>query len=124
MKNFTIASKAFLGTLVLFLMFSINASAQDKLTEGAKTVTGQMKTQLGLNDSQYTKVLDVNKTFLVKAAEANKLTNAAEKAKKLKTLSDERDTKLKSVLTGDQYKTFAANRAKYAGKLREIYEGK
>ena len=47
-----------------------------------------------------------------------------EKAKKLKTLSDEREAKLKSVLTADQFKTFAANRAKYAKKLREYYEAK
>jgi dTDP-glucose pyrophosphorylase len=124
MKNVTHATRAFFSTLVLLVMFSITASAQDKLTDGAKAVTTQMKTQLGFNDAQYTKVLDVNKTFLTKAAEANKLTNASEKAKKLKTLSDEKDAKLKSVLTDDQYKKYAANRATYAKKLREYYEAK
>lgn len=124
MKIFTDAPKAFLASVVLFLMFSVNAVAQDKIAEGAKAVTAQMKTQLNLNDGQYTKVLDVNKTFLTKAVEANKLNNATEKAKKLKTLSDEKDTKLKSVLTDDQYKRYAANRAAYAKKLREYYEAK
>jgi hypothetical protein len=124
MKNFTNASMAFLGTLVLFLMFSVNAMAQDKLTEGAKAVTTQMKTQLNLNDSQYNQVLDINKTFLVKAKETTKLTNATEKAKKLKNLSDEKEAKLKSVLTDDQYKKFAATRANYAKKLKEYYEAK
>ncbi|KOS07325.1 hypothetical protein AM493_15730 [Flavobacterium akiainvivens] len=124
MKNFTNASKAFLGTLVLFLMFTVNAAAQDKLSEGAKAVTAQMKTQLGLNDGQYTKVLDINKTFLTKAVEANKAVNATDKAKKLKTLNDEKEAKLKSVLTADQYKKFAAYRNTYSKKLKEYYEAK
>jgi len=124
MKNSTTAFKAFIGTMVLLLMFTTNALAQDKIAEGATAVTNQMKTQLSLNDSQYTKVMDVNKTFLTKATEANKMVNKTEKAKKLKTLSDEREAKLKSVLTADQFKTFAANRAKYAKKLREYYEAK
>ena len=124
MKNFTHASKAFLGALVLFLMFSVNAMAQDKLTDGAKAVTTQMKTQLGLNDGQYTKVLDINKAFLVKAVEANKMVNATDKAKKFKTLNDDKEAKLKSVLTEDQYKKFASNRNAYSKKLKEYYESK
>jgi len=124
MKNSTTAFKAFIGTFVLLLMFSTNALAQDKISEGATAVTKQMKTQLSLNDSQYTKVMDVNKTFLTKATEANKTANKREKAKKLKTLTEDREAKLKSVLTADQYKIFAANRANYAKKLREYYEAK
>lgn len=124
MKNFTNASKAFLGTLVLFLMLTLNANAQDKVSEGATAVTNQMKTQLGLNDGQYNQVLEINKSFLTKAVEANKLPNKSDKTKKIKTLSDERETKLKSVLTDDQYKKFTANRATYSKKLREYYEKK
>jgi hypothetical protein len=124
MKNTTTAFKAMISAMVLLLMFTTNALAQDKLTEGATAVTNQMKTQLTLNDAQYTKVLDVNKTFLQKAAEANKTANKTEKAKKIKTLTDDREAKLKSVLTETQYKTFAANRATYAKKLREYYEAK
>jgi hypothetical protein len=124
MKKSTSAFKAMMGTLVLLLMFTTNALAQDKITEGATAVTTQMKTQLSLNESQYTKVLDINKTFLTKAVEANKMVNKTEKSKKLKTLADERETKLKSVLTDTQFKTFAANRASYAKKLREYYEAK
>ncbi len=124
MKNFTNVSRAFLGTLVLLLMFSLNAKGQDKLTEGATTIANDMKTKLGLNDGQYTKVVDINKAFLTKAAEANKLTNATDKAKKIKTYSDERDTKLKSVLTEDQYKKFTSNRSSYVKKYKEYYEAK
>jgi hypothetical protein len=116
------AAKAIAGVL-LFFVFTASAMAQekDKASEGAKTITTEMKAQLSLNDSQHTKVMDINKTFLQKAAEAEKTVNATDKAKKLKALTDERDAKLKSVLTETQYKTYNANRASNGKKLRVYY---
>lgn len=123
-KRMNSAMKMF-AAFILVVLFTTAATAQekDKATEGAKVVTTQMKSQLALNDSQYTKVMDVNKTFLQKAAEAEKgTTNATEKAKKIKTVTEERDTKLKSVLTETQYKTYTANKAAYGKKFREFYQ--
>ncbi|MEL1245273.1 hypothetical protein AAEO56_13435 [Flavobacterium sp. DGU11] len=119
------AVKALVSTMFFIVLMTNAATAQekDKATEGAKVVTTQMKSQLALNDSQYTKVMDVNKTFLQKAAEAEKgTTNATEKAKKIKMFTDERDSKLKSVLTETQYKTYTANKAAYGKKFREFYQ--
>ncbi|MCW4470835.1 hypothetical protein OGH69_17835 [Flavobacterium sp. MFBS3-15] len=116
--------KLFAGVMLLLAMSATTVSAQekDRAGEGAKVVTTEMKTQLSLNDGQYAKVMDINKTFLQKAAEAEKVTNATDKAKKLKTLTDDRDAKLKSVLNETQYKTYQAGRAANAKKLRTYYQ--
>ncbi|RZJ62654.1 MAG: hypothetical protein EOO45_22345 [Flavobacterium sp.] len=123
-KRMNSAMKVF-AAIMLIMLFSSAATAQekDKATEGAKVVTTQMKSKLGLNDSQYTKVMDVNKIFLQKASETEKgTTNATEKTKKIKTLNDERDSKLKSVLTDAQYKTYTANRITYVKQFKEYYQ--
>lgn len=116
--------KLFAGALLMLGMAVTTVSAQekDKAGEGAKAVTTEMKTQLTLNENQYAQVMDINKKFLVKAAEAEKVTNATDKAKKLKALTDDRDAKLKSVLNETQYKTYQAGRAANAKKLRAYYQ--
>jgi len=108
--------------VVLFVATAAFAQEKDKAGEGAKTVTTEMKTQLGLNDSQYSKVLDINKTFIAKAVEAETIANATDKAKKMKTLNEEKETKMKSVLTETQYKTYGAKRADFGKKLRQYYK--
>ena len=122
-NKITSGAKAMLGAIVLLLVFTGSAIAQDKVTEGTAKLTGFMKTQLSLNDNQYTKVSDVNRVYLQKAKDSH-ATNASklDKAKKLKALEEERDTKLKSVLTKDQYKIFIANRAENTKKLKEACE--
>lgn len=124
MKTFKPAFRVFAGAVLLLAMSAttLHAQEKDRAGEGAKTVTTEMKTQLSLNDSQYSQVMDINKKFLQKAAEAEKVTNATEKAKKLKTLTDDRDAKLKSVLNETQYKTYQAGRAGNAKKLRAYYQ--
>ncbi len=121
-KRMSSAMKIF-SAIMLVMLFTTAATAQDKdkAVEGAKVITTEMKAQLSLNDSQHTKVMDINKTFLQKAAEAEKTVNATDKAKKLKALTDDRDAKLRSVLTGTQYKTYNANRASNGKKLRQYY---
>lgn len=112
--------KHFLAAVVMLL--SVNAIAQDKATEGAKVVAMHMKEKLVLNESQYGKVLEINKTFLQKViAIKGSAVTKAEKVKKVRALNDERDAKLKSVLTDDQYKVYAASRAENRQKLREYY---
>lgn len=122
-KKLKTTVKALMGAAALLIAFSTTAYAQDKLAEGASKVTVQMKEQLNLNDSQFTKVMDVNKTFLekAKACHASKATEV-EKKKKMKTIIDERESKLKSVLTEDQYKRFAARRSDNMAKLKAFYQ--
>jgi len=122
-NKITSAAKAMVGAVVLLLVFTGTAMAQDKVIDGSVKLTGYLKTQLSLNDSQYTKVKDVNRVYLQKAKESY-ASNASklDKAKKLKALEEERDIKLQSVLTKDQYKIFIANRGENSKKLKEAYD--
>ncbi|MGV3461435.1 MAG: hypothetical protein ACO1N9_13385 [Flavobacterium sp.] len=122
--NFNLIKKI-AGAIVLMLTFTINAAAQDKAAAGAKKITEHMKTQLSLNDSQYSKVYSINQEFLQKAIE-NKESGKTkiEKAKRLKELDDSRDTKLKSVLSDQQIKLYVATKAENRKKLREHFQEK
>ncbi len=121
-KKLNHAAKALLGAAALFLALTSAAVAQenDKIAEAAKTSASQMKTQFTLNDNQYTQVVDVNKAYLkkVKDCKASGETDVA-KAKKMQAINEERDSKLKSVLTATQYKKYAAVRAENVKKLKE-----
>jgi hypothetical protein len=124
-RKITSAAKAFLSAVALLLMFTTTALAQDTSAEGIKKLNDHMKVQLSLNDSQYAKVNDINRVFVQKVGDSEK-GNASklDKAKKVKALEAERDTKLKSVLTEDQYKVFVANRAENTKKLKALLPAK
>ena len=114
-----------LGAVALLLMFTATATAQEKTADGAKKLTDHLKTQLALNDSQYAKVSDINRVYLQKAKEnGQSINNKLDKAKKLKALDEERDTKLQSVLSKDQYKLYVAHRTENNKKLKECSENK
>lgn len=117
-KKLTSATKTILSAIALFFMFSTAAVAQDKVQEGAKKITNHMKAQLSLNDSQCAKVLEINKVYFKKVKDNNGATDV-EKAKKQKAYDEERDAKLKSVLSDTQYKIYVANRASNAKKYKE-----
>lgn len=118
-KAITSMVKGIVGAIALLLVTTTAAMAQDKLAEGAKVVTTEMKTQLTLNDGQYSQVLDVNRAYLKKVKENNESGAAAvAKAKKMQAINEEKDTKLKSVLTEVQYKKYAAGRAENTKKLK------
>jgi len=116
--NFSLKKMLLAATLLLCVNL---ATAQDKNIDGAKAVTSYMKEKLSLNDSQYTKVYNVNLTFLQKVDENAKKNKGADKIKKLRALEDERDTKLKSVLSEDQYKNYVGNKAANRKKIAEYY---
>ena len=124
-KKITSAAKLMLGAMALALMFTTAALAQDKSAENLTKLNDHMKTQLSLNDSQYVKVNDINRVFVTKAKESEKSNaNKLDKAKKIKALEEDRDTKLKSVLTADQYKIFVANRGENTKKLKALLPAK
>ena len=96
-KALVSAVKLMVGAIALLLMVTTTVTAQekDKVAEGAKTVTAQMKTQLVLNDNQQTQVLDVNRTYLKKVKDNNESgATAVQKSKKMQDLNEERDSKL------------------------------
>jgi len=125
-KKITSAAKVMLGAMALLLMFTTAALAQDKTAaENLTKLNDHMKTQLSLNDSQYAKVNDINRVFVTKAKESEKSNaNKLDKAKKIKALEEDRDSKLKSVLTADQYKIFIANRGENTKKLKALLPAK
>lgn len=114
----------FLSIMAMLLLVA-GANAQDKAADGAKAVTAQMKEQLKLNDGQYSRVHAVNLDYLQKALDNKKSDKTSvEKAKRLKALDDERDAKLKSVLSADQYKIYTANKIENRKKLRQQFMDK
>lgn len=122
--NFNLIKKI-AGAVVLMLMFTINANAQDKGYGSSKVVTEHLNAQLSLNESQHAKVFSINQAYFSKAIE-NKESGKSqvEKAKTLKALDTDRDTKLKSVLSAAQYKTYVANKAENRKLVLEQIENK
>lgn len=121
-EKVTSAAKTLFGTAVLVLVMSSSAFAQDadKIAESSKTVATIMKNQLVLNDNQYTQIVEVNKAYLKKVKECKSSGDTAPaKAKKMQAINEERDGKLKSVLTEVQYKKYGATRAENIKKLKE-----
>jgi hypothetical protein len=123
MNPLTRTVKSVIGAVLMLLVFTTSATAQEKAAEGALAVSAKMKEMLSLNEQQYNKVLEVNKVYLRKIAAAKKdgLTTA-EMDKKLRVYSNERENKLKSVLTPSQYKTYAARRESVQDMLKKYYE--
>jgi len=121
-NKLTSAAKTLLGTCALLLVLTTASYGQetDKIAEASKTVATQMKTQLTLNDNQYTQVVEVNKAYLKKVKDSKASGDTAvAKAKKMQAINEERDGKLKSVLTEVQYKKYGATRAENIKKLKD-----
>jgi hypothetical protein len=98
-------------TLVLFTLGTINATAQSKLTEEQKTEAKakyqEYKEKLNLTEEQSKKVDAINTTWFegiaeLKRSDASKMA----KYKKYKSLKSERDSKMKEVLTKEQFKMY------------------
>jgi len=114
-----------IAAVVLLVLFSGNAAAQDKAAAGAKKVTEHMTDQLSLNESQNSKVFSINYAFLQKAIEnIESGKTKVDKAKRLKELDDDRDTKLKSVLSDEQFKKYIATKTENRKKIREHFQEK
>lgn len=108
------------AALLLAVTTTVTAQETDAIAEAAKTSANQMKSQLTLNDNQYTQVVEVNKYYLKRVKDCKASADSTQaKAKKMQAINEERDTKLKSVLTVTQYKKYAAVRAENVKKLKE-----
>lgn len=116
------AAKTMVGAIVMLLAVTTTVSAQDRAAEGAKRVTDKMKTELSLTEAQYPKVEQINKDFMEKAKAGRTVTDKVEREKSVKALADDRDTKLKAVLTEDQFKTYSDKKAAKVSALKEKRE--
>lgn len=114
------AAKTMVGATVMLLAVTTTVSAQDRAAEGAKRATDKMKTELSLTDAQYPKVEQINKEFMEKAKESRSITDKTEREKGVKAFSDERDAKLKAVLTDEQFKQYSDKKAERLQKLAKV----
>jgi len=113
------------GGIFFLLLSSGGAMAQDTATAGAKNISENMKEQLALNESQYNQVYSINLDFLQKAIEnRDSGKSKIDRAKRLMELDEDRNKKLKSVLSDDQYKKFVATKAENRKKLKEYFKEK
>lgn len=86
----------------------------------AQKMTDRQKAELGLDDAQYQKVLDINKKHAVKMDGIHK--KAREEREKrqaeMQTLEAARQTELNKVLTPEQYEKFKMNKEKQKEKMK------
>ena len=105
--------------LTSFVMNAQNGQGDHK--PDPQKQTAKMTTELGLSDDQKTKVLALNteeaqKIETLRANNTDKKTFRAEKQK----VEQDRETKLKVILTDDQFKKFLQVRAEQKEKRKEM----
>lgn len=113
-----------IALVALIIMVSTGAMAQSKLTEEQKKEFKAKyeanKQKLNLTEEQSKKVDAINMTYFeglveLKASDAGKLS----KYKKFKSLSSERDKKMKEVLNKDQYKLYKEQQEQMREEFKE-----
>ena len=96
---------------------SLKASTPE---QRAKMQSDKMKEKLVLTDDQYKQVSDLN---LVYAKKMDPILHSDEgrfkKYRQAKTLMDEKDKKLKGILTSDQYKQYEDLKKEMMDKMRD-----
>jgi Spy/CpxP family protein refolding chaperone len=97
--------------LVLVTLVAVNASAQSKMTEEqikeVKAKYQANKEKLNLTPDQSKKVDAINTTWFEGVAQLkNSGGSKMERYKKFKSLNQERDSKMKEVLTKEQFKIY------------------
>ena len=113
---------------VLLMSFSTVIFAQGKMDHEAMATrqTERMKTELALKDEQYTKIFAINKEFIQKRMELRRDSTQTKPAMhaEMQKLKADRDTKLKAVLTEEQFTKWAAVEAKRDEIRKEKQGGK
>lgn len=115
--------------LTLFMANALQAQTEGKpmqrtpmtAEERAQKQTDRQKEELGLNDEQYEKALNINKGHAKKLEtlrEAGKEDREKMKAD-AKAIEDSREAELKAVFTDEQYKKYQQNKQEKVDKLRE-----
>ncbi|WP_276372641.1 hypothetical protein [Chryseolinea sp. H1M3-3] len=119
----------FLTVSILYLTsFGNLIHAQEKLEslmnestpeERAQLQTDYMKENLALTPEQEPKIHDLNLKYAKKMQDAYNTTDRRfQKLKKMKSIGDDKDQELKSVLNPDQYATYEKNKELMKEKMR------
>jgi len=119
--------KVFLSSLALALLiaFANHSQAQQEKSEFAKAITDSLKSQVGLSDEQYPKVLAVNESFVAKSQQI-KSEGGSKIAmlKKMRAAGEERKTSLKALLTDEQYKKFEEHQEENKKMIKEHFQNR
>ncbi len=88
--------------------------------ERAQKITDRQKAELGLNDDQYGKVLDINKKHAAKMEVVHEKARVEREKRKaeMQTLEASRQAELNKVLTPEQYEQFKMNKEKKKEKMK------
>lgn len=121
-RTITLLTAGFLLCLVTLAMPSF--AQETKKDKAAKALTDTMRTQLSLDDTQYSKVYDINADFMGKLADMKGDGDSKmAKFKKLKAIDGDRDKALKAVLSAEQFRSFQEfkkqNRQEMKARLKE-----
>jgi hypothetical protein len=118
--------KSYLKILLAVLLLTVctGAIAQSKLTDEQKQAIKARyeanKQQLNLTDDQSKKVDAINTTFFEGLFEIkNSSDSKLSKYRKFKSISSDRDKKMKAVLNKDQYKTYKAQQEAMKDDFKE-----
>lgn len=117
--------KRFLFTTCLCLAMIVSGWAQstnDKAKEVAAKQTEWMKENLNLTQDQLPEIETLNLEYAQKWTEVQKLESRRSKWQKAKSLSEEKDGKLKNILTEEQYKTYQAKKEELRKTAKENYK--
>jgi hypothetical protein len=109
-----------------FVLMSSLVYSQTKHTpeQKAEKMTEWMKTNLGLTDEQLPKVQALNLEYAKMNAELKAAaTSQDDKMTQMKKHQEEKDAKLKTILTADQYKTYEAKKADMKEEMKKKSDG-
>ncbi len=114
---------AVLFTAILVFFLSISLFAQEHVpdpVDRANKLTEWMRDNLKLTPDQVPKVQDINLRYANKMAELKHGTQPKqEKMTQLRSLSDQKDTEMKGVLTADQYNSYLARKKELEKRMKE-----
>ncbi|QES88098.1 hypothetical protein [Rhizosphaericola mali] len=108
---------------VLFLTTSAVLHAQTDST--AKVMTDNLNSKVQFSKDQYNQVLQANQDFLtamqkLRTDEGSRLS----KFKSLKSLDENRDAKMKQILSDDQYKLYLKNKEDKRKQMKSLKDSK
>ena len=113
--------------MVSMLLFFTAFAHGDKLTpqEKAAKKTAWMKANLGLSDDQVKQVEPLNLEYAQKNYDLknNQAISKEEKETQMKKNDDEKDAKLKTIFTPEQFKTYEAKKMEMKEEMKKQSEG-
>lgn len=122
-------SKLLWPTLTCILLFSLSSKAQSTDLKSstpeqrAQRQSDTMRSKLGLDSIQYQKVSAINLEYARKGQEIMESGGGKfAKYRKFKSMTSEKDGKLKKVLTPDQYSSYETMKKEMMDKVRDAYK--